>query len=89
MVHGGRLRHRNRCQVATTLGCVAGRVPIRFNGVSAPLGLPLAASNTCSRSLAVEIALVAAAVDTMLKDSIEAGRKILGLGGEVKRMGMS
>jgi hypothetical protein len=37
----------------------------------------------------VEIALVAAAVDMMLKDSIEAGRKILGLGGEVKRMGMS
>jgi hypothetical protein len=44
---------------------------------------------TGDASLRGGILLTMATVDTTLKDSIEVGRNILGLGGEVNRMGMS
>jgi hypothetical protein len=44
---------------------------------------------TVDASLSGRIDLAAVEVGRTLKDSIELGRKILGLGGEVKRMGMS
>jgi hypothetical protein len=83
---------------------LAGQPPIFANGVPAPLVTPLVVSNALSKSLDATqvqdvtlagnslsggIALMVAAVDVMLNDSLEVRKKILGLGREVKRMEMN
>jgi hypothetical protein len=77
---------------------VAGRLPIFADGPLDPRVMSLAASKTRVQdatftgdaSLRGGILLTTSTVDTTLKDSIEGGgRNILGLGGEVNRMGMS
>jgi hypothetical protein len=83
---------------------LAGQPPIFTDGAPAPLVTSLVTSKTLSKSLDATrvqnvtsaedtlsggITLMAAAVDTTLKDSIEVRRKILGLGREVKMMGMN